>query len=56
MIKTRYEFTRGKGMPGFSSTNRASTDALNALQQWVAKPNRTYEVHQDEDDSLIADL
>jgi hypothetical protein len=56
MPNARYSFRRGKGLSGFFSTHRASTDALNALQVWVESAGRSYEVLEDEDDELVVDL
>jgi len=58
MHKVRYSFTRGDNLAAISSTNSASTDALNALQTWVKKHSRSYEEQEDgdEDDKLVADL
>lgn len=48
----RYIFTRDEIL-GFLNRNRASTDALNALEQWQhASADRSYEVLVDEPDSL----
>lgn len=42
---------------GFQSTNRASTDAINALEQWKLKVvDREYQVQQDFDNALVASL
>ncbi|RWA45674.1 hypothetical protein AU476_01175 [Cupriavidus sp. UYMSc13B] len=39
---------------GFQSTNRASTDAINALEQWkLMVIDREYLVQQDTDDELV---
>lgn len=57
MPTARYRFTRASGVTGFTSTNRPSTDALNALIKWSTKrPGRTYVDTLDEDDILEADL
>ena len=58
MIFARYEFQRQKNsVNGFASQNRASTDAMNALEKWLnLKPQRTYKVFEEKDEELIADL
>ena len=56
MHKVRYEFTRSNAITGITSSNRANTDALNALGVWQKKPDRLFEIHEDEDEFLIADL
>ncbi|MEE8056891.1 MAG: hypothetical protein V3T17_03505 [Pseudomonadales bacterium] len=55
MHKVKYSFKRTEGIAGFFSSNRASTDALNALQTWL-NGNRSYEVVIDEDELLVAIL
>lgn len=50
-----YKFSRATNVVGFFSRNRASTDALNALNIWKGQhPQRTYEVIDDNDDDLEA--
>ena len=57
MAKAKYKFTRSNSLSGFARTNRASTDALNALSEWQNKDkNWSYEVEVDEDEKLIAVL
>jgi hypothetical protein len=57
MQSANYRFNRSKDISGFLSKNRASTDAINALEQWcVARNERRYEVTCDEDDYLEARL
>ena len=57
MHKAWYTFTRSDGVAGFSSTNRASSDALNALEQWKSSGSgRTYKKVEDLDESLTAEL
>ncbi|CAG9169939.1 hypothetical protein [Cupriavidus pinatubonensis] len=48
-------FTRDpNSQVGFQSTNRASTDAINALEQWKVKVvDRDYQVQQDFDNALV---
>lgn len=42
---------------GFQSTNRASTDAINALEQWKLKViDREYQVRHDTENELVAIL
>jgi hypothetical protein len=54
----RYRFTRdGRGVAGFMSPNRPSTDALSALSVWSgAQQGREHVVVIDEDEQLVADL
>lgn len=48
-------FVRGEPPLDFGRTNRASTDALNALERWKAeRPGRDYEVVADGDAQLEA--
>lgn len=56
MTTTKYLFERANNLAGFFSTQRASTDALNALQQWIVKPDRSYNVKLDEDEVLAVEL
>jgi hypothetical protein len=58
MISARYEFKRQENsVNGFASQQRASTDAINALEKWLnLKPQRTYKVFKEKDEELIADL
>lgn len=42
---------------GFQSANRASTDAISALENWKLQvADREYQVHQDTDDELVVVL
>ncbi|SOZ05321.1 hypothetical protein [Cupriavidus taiwanensis] len=42
---------------GFQSANRASTDAINSLEQWKSKGiDRDYQVQHDNDNELVAML
>ena len=56
MHKVRYEFTRSNTITGITSSNRANTDAFNTLEVWQTKPARSYEIVEDEDEFLVADL
>ena len=58
MPSGRYKFTRkNNSIKGFLSTNRPSTDALNALAIWsTAQPERSFTVLIDEDEQLLANL
>ena len=56
MSKVRYKFTRSNNIAFVISSNRPSTDALNALHKWYGKPGRSYEVIEDEVEHLVADL
>ena len=56
MTGAKDSFKRGEGPGALSNTSHASTDALKALQKWVGKGNRSYEVELDEDDELVAVL
>ena len=58
MPNGQYEFTRDStNINGLTSANRASTDAINALELWRgASPGREYEVRQDTDVKLVAYL
>lgn len=50
------QFTRDpSSQAGFQSTNRASTDAINALEQWkLSVTDRDYQVQHATDNELIA--
>lgn len=53
----RYRFGRADGIVGFMSTQRPSTNALNALGLWtVQSADRSFAVVQEADDWLVADL
>ena len=56
MTRATYSFERASGLAGFFSTNRVSTDALNALQMWIGTNERAYDVKSDGDDLLVAEL
>lgn len=58
MPTARYKFVRAeKSMQGFHSSNRPSTDALQALQIWAnGSAGRSYAVQDDTDDALVAEL
>lgn len=58
MLTGRYKFKRrNNSSEGFLSRNRASTDALNALDNWSnAQSQRTYTVLDDEEELLLAEL
>jgi len=57
MPTARYKFVRDTSMKGFLSSNRVSTDALNAMGTWSnAATGRSYAVQIDEDDTLVVDL
>ncbi len=44
-------------MEGFQSSNRPSTDALNAISDWTNKdPDRSYETLEDDDDQILIEL
>lgn len=54
---TRYKFARDSSMEGFLSSNRPSTDALNAVNTWkTGASGRSYAVEVDKDDLLVLDL
>jgi len=55
MHNSRYSFRRKDGLNSFFSSNRASTDAINALQIWTGK-DRSYDVLEDKDELLVAAL
>lgn len=54
----KYRFTRSsESVAGFLSQNRASTDAIGALEKWQRmEKKRRYDIESDEDDELIAML
>ncbi|HCH22925.1 MAG TPA: hypothetical protein DE179_01340 [Oceanospirillaceae bacterium] len=57
MQQATYRFIRASNPKGFLSTNTASTDALNVLENWTNFSEcRSYETIEDEDESLIAKL
>lgn len=58
MPTARYKFVRDDtSTTGFLSSNRASTDALRAVNIWSsAATDRSYAVQIDEDDTLVVDL
>lgn len=57
MPSGRYKFVRSNNVKGFLSSNRPSTDALNAVSIWSsAQPQRSYDTVVDEDEQLLADL
>lgn len=57
-ISSLWEFRRDpRSMTGFMSTNRPSTDALNALEAWCTRGgHRKYVVKSENDDLLVAML
>lgn len=58
MPTARYRFIRDtSSITGFLSGNRASTDALRAMNIWSSRATgRSYAVQIDEDDTLVVDL
>ena len=58
MPSGRYKFIRKTdSIEGLVSRNRASTDALNAVNIWSnAQPKRSFVILVDEDEQLLADL
>lgn len=56
MISARYRFVRLLNVAGFLSRNRVSTDSVRALELWRQSGSRSYEVVEEDDDWLIADL
>lgn len=55
----RYKFTRGQGAEGLGAQQSASTDAVNALEQWQAahaQRSYTFKMEEDSNDQLIATL
>ena len=57
MPTARYKFVRDTSVKGFTSSNRASTDALGAVNIWSSgATERSYAVQIDEDDTFVVDL
>lgn len=57
MTTAQYRFERDSGVSGFLSTNRASTDAQNALGEWQeAHSERDINIVADEEEKLVAEL
>jgi hypothetical protein len=58
MPTARYKFVRNTNMAGFQSRNRASTDALKAIQTWssASSGRSAEEPIVDEADTLVVDL
>lgn len=53
----RCKFARNSSVEGFLSSNRPSTDALNAVSTWeTGASGRSYTVEVDKDDFLLLDL
>lgn len=52
-----YRLVRSNNVEGFLSSNRPSTDALNALNVWAnTQSDRSYTVRVDEDELLVIEL
>jgi|CXWL01.1.fsa_nt_gi hypothetical protein len=58
MPSGRYRFVRrSNSIEGFVSKRRASTDAIEIVENWSKKESqRSYNILIDEDDELVADL
>ncbi|MDI4635850.1 hypothetical protein J7U46_22480 [Pelomonas sp. V22] len=55
----RYQFTRGEGIAVVMARESASTDAVNALEQWQgahARRSYTFKMEEDSNEQLIATL
>lgn len=52
-----YSFVRRNSVEGDMSSNRSSTDATRALNDWLdSQPERTYKVQLDNHKSFVAEL
>jgi hypothetical protein len=57
MPAARYKFVRDVGIEGFVSSNRPSTDALNAVITWSrGHASRSYAPKTSENEILVVDL
>ncbi len=57
MTKVKYKFKRDDFSLIQIFPNRASTDAINALNQWESEnENWSYSIEEDDDEYLIAEL
>ena len=57
MCNAHYKFIRSQSISGFLKSNRASTDAINALSNWEnSGQKRSYEILNGEDEELLARL
>ena len=56
MNRARYSFKRADGISAFGGGKTVSTDALKALGEWHLGKDRSYEIHSDTNDELVADL